>query len=131
MKRIIPALLITLSMTACQEVDRIDLSSLSPQEREAVTALSWLQEADAVRDAQQAIASGDKRLLAMASRAPSIPGVPEESRERVETLCGLRYVEGSTDAVLGDVHLKLLQAAREYAKEYNQLMLDACLKQEQ
>ena len=129
MKRIIPLLAIILSMTGCQETEQIDLSTLSPQEREAVTSLAWLRNADASRDAEQAIKRGDKRLLAMATRNPNMPGVPAESASKIKTVCGIRYLQGSTDMVFGDVHLKLLQAAQEYATEYNQLMLDACLKQ--
>ncbi|MDJ0805634.1 MAG: glutamyl-tRNA amidotransferase [Gammaproteobacteria bacterium] len=131
MKRIIPVLAIILSMSGCQETEQIDLSTLSPQERDAVTSLAWLQDAEASRDAKLAIERGDKRLLAMATRAPNMPGVPTESASRIKSVCGIRYLEGSTDMVFGDTHLKLLQAAQEYATEYNKLMLDACLKQTQ
>ncbi len=127
MKRIFTTLMIILGMTGCQEMEQIDLSSLSSKEREAVTSLAWLKDADASRDAQQAIERGDKRLLAMATRNPNMPGVPPESASKIKTVCGIRYMEGSTDMVFGDVHQKLLQAAREYAVEYNKLMLDACL----
>ena len=128
MKRIITTLVIIAGMTGCQEMEQIDLSSLSPQEREAVTSLAWLKDADASRDAQQAIERGDKRLLAMASRIPSMPGVPAESASKIKSVCGIRYMEGTTDMVFGDTHQKLLQAARDYAVEYNKRMLDACLK---
>jgi len=126
-KRILAPLLIVMTLTGCQGIDQIDPSTLTPEEREAVEALAWLKQADAARDAAQAIQRGDKRLLAMATRAPNMPGVPAESTSKAKSECGIRYLEGSTDAVLGDAHLKLLQAAQEYASQYNKLMLDACL----
>lgn len=128
MKPILPMLLIALGLNGCQEMEPIDLTSLSPQEREAVTSLSWIQQADAEKDAKQAIERGDKRLLAMATRSPNMPGVPAESESKIKAVCGIRYLQGSTDTVFGETHLKLLQAAQAYAAEYNRLMLDACLK---
>ena len=94
-----------------------------------MSALSWLQDADPSRDVAQASERGDTRLLAFAGRAPTLPGVPAESMAQAKTSCGTRILPGSTDAVQGDVHLKLLQQAQDYAAAYNQLMLDSCLKQ--
>ena len=127
MRKILSLLLIIMTMNSCQEMDQIDLASLSPEERAAVTSLTWLRDADATRDARQAIERGDKRLLAMATRGPNMPGVPAEQVSKAKSVCGIRYVEGSTDAVMGETHLKLLQAAQAYASQYNSIMLDACL----
>ena len=127
MRKILSLLLISMTMNSCQEMDQIDLTSLSAEERAAVTSLSWLRDADAAHDARQAIERGDKRLLAMATRGPNMPGVPAEQASKAKSVCGIRYVEGSTDAVMGDAHLKLLQAAQAYASQYNGIMLDACL----
>ena len=129
MKPIIPLLTIVLGLSGCQGTDPVDLASLTPQERDAVTALAWLHDADASRDARQAIQRGDKRLYALATRNPSLPGVPAAATSKVKAVCGIRYLDGSTDMVFGDTHLKLLQEAQAYAAEYNKLMLDACLKQ--
>ena len=127
MKRILPLLFVGMTLTGCQDTDRIDPASLTPQEREAVSALSWLRDADAPRDAAQASAQGDTRLYALASRSPTLPGIPLESTEQAKARCGTRTLPGSTDMVLGEVHLKLLQQARDYAADYNRLMLEACL----
>jgi len=116
-----------LALSGCQPMDSIDLEALSPRERDAVSHLTWLQDADATRDAQRAIRRGDRRLLAMATRGPDLPGVPADQVSRAKSVCGIRYVEGSTDAVMGQTHLKLLQAARDYASQYNRIMLDTCL----
>ncbi len=126
MKRILPLLFVGMTLSGCQETDRIDPASLTPQERQAVTALSWLRDADASRDAAQARQQGDTRLYVFASRAPTLPGIAAESIEKAKASCGTRILLGSTDMVQGEVHLKLLQQARDYAAEYNRLMLDAC-----
>lgn len=114
-------------MVSCQKNAEIDLSQLSEQERHAVNALNWLKNADAERDAAESIKRGDLRLLAMASRGPNMPGVPVESASKAKSICGIRYLEGSTDAVAGEVHMQLLQQAYDYATQYNKLLLAACL----
>jgi len=121
--------LIIVAISGCQGTGQIDPTSLSAQERAAISSLSWLRDADASRDAKQAIARGDKRLLAMASRSPSLPGVPAEQTSKAKAVCGIHYVKGSTDAVMGETHLRLLQAARDYARQYNGIMLSVCLNQ--
>jgi hypothetical protein len=126
-KRILPILIVGMTLSGCQEMAPMDVSTLPPEERKAVEALSWLQDADAARDAAEARQQGDLRLLALAVRAPNLPGVPAEATARVERDCGIRYLEGTTDMVRGDNHLKLLQQARDYAAAYNRLMLEACL----
>jgi hypothetical protein len=116
-----------MALTGCQEQDQIDPARLTPQEQEAVQALSWLQQADAQEDAARARQQGDTRLYALATRAPNLPGVPIETAEQAKAACGTRPLPGSTDAVQGEVHLKLLRQARDYAAAYNRLMLENCL----
>jgi hypothetical protein len=116
-----------MTLTGCQEIDPIDPASLSPQEREAVSALSWLQHADAEHDAAQAGKQGDTRLYLMASRSPTLPGIPVEQAETAKASCGTRILPGSTDMVQGETHLRLLQQARDYAAKYNRLILATCL----
>jgi len=128
-KRILPLLIVGMALTGCQETDRIDPASLTPQEREAVSALSWLRDADPARDAALASEQGDTRLYVLASRAPTLPGIPAEQAESAKSGCGTRVLPGSTDMVRGETHLKLLQQAADYAAEYNRSMLDACLNQ--
>jgi hypothetical protein len=126
-KRIFPLLVLGVLLTGCQETDQIDPASLSPREREAVSTLSWLQDADAVRDVAQARAAGDTRLYELASRSPTLPGIAAEEAETAKASCGTRSLPGSTDMVQGEVHLKLLQQARDYAAAYNRLMVEDCL----
>jgi hypothetical protein len=121
-------LLAMMALQGCNEEQSVDLNKLSPKEREAVSHLTWLREADAARDAEDAIRRGDLRLLAMATRNPVPPGIAPGSVAEAKAKCDLRYVEGSTDMVAGKVHLKFLQAAQKYAEQYNRVMLKSCLR---
>jgi hypothetical protein len=128
-KKLLPPLLSLLLLSACQENNQFDLSQVTPQEQSAVESLLWLQKADAAKDAQQGLERGDKRLLAMATRGSHIPGIALELISKAKSVCGVRYLPGSTDTVMGQTHLKLLQAAEQYARDYNEIMIGHCLKQ--
>jgi hypothetical protein len=128
-KKFLPPLFSLLLLSACQEGTQLDLSQVTPQERSAVESLLWLQKADAAKDAQQGLERGDKRLLAMATRGSHIPGIAPELVSKAKSVCGVRYLPGSTDTVMGQTHLKLLQAAEEYAADYNKIMIGHCLPQ--
>ena len=112
---------------ACREIDEIDLAQLSQKERHGVESLLWLKKADAEQDAQTALSRNDKRLLVMAGRSPSLPGIEPELTSKAKSVCGIRYIEGSTDTVLGEIHLELLQAASDYASAYNRILIKHCL----
>ena len=128
MRRILPLLLVGMTLTGCQEMEQMDVAELTPQERQAVSSLSWLRDADAERDVWQASRQGDTRLYMFASRIPTLPGVPAEILNQAKANCGIRTLPGSSDMVQGDLHLKLLRQAQDYAATYNRLMLDACLQ---
>lgn len=129
MKKFLPPLLSLLLLTACKEGNHVDMSQVTPKERSAVESLLWLQQADAAKDATQSLARGDKRLLAMATRGSHIPGITLELASKAKSICGVRYLPGSTDTVMGQTHLKLLQAAEGYAADYNRIMIDHCLQE--
>jgi hypothetical protein len=116
-------------LSACQEKNPLDLSQVTPKEQSAVESLLWLQNADAAKDARQSMERGDKRLLAMAMRGSHIPGIAPELASKAKSVCGVRYLPGSTDTVMGQTHLKLLQAAEEYARDYNKILVGHCLEQ--
>jgi hypothetical protein len=128
-KKLLPSLLFLLLLTACQERIYVDMSQVTPEEESAVESLLWLRSADAVKDAQLGLERGDKRLLAMASRGSHLPGVAPELASKAKSVCGVRYLPGSTDTVMGQTHLKLLQAAEGYATDYNRIMIQHCLPQ--
>jgi len=126
-KKLLLPLLSWILLSACQGMDRVDTSKVTPQEKEAVESLLWLKQADAQRDAREGVQRGDKRLLAMATRGGHLPGIAPELTSKAKSVCGLRYLPGSTDTVMGKTHLKLLQLAEEYAENYNRIMLKQCM----
>ncbi|MCU7904877.1 MAG: glutamyl-tRNA amidotransferase [Candidatus Thiodiazotropha sp. (ex Epidulcina cf. delphinae)] len=128
MKELLPVLVSLLFFTACQEREGVDMSQVGPEEKSGVDSLLWLNNADPEKNARQALARGDKRLMAMAMRTPNLPGIKPELLSKAKRVCGVRYLEGSTDTVLGETHLKLIQAAAEYAASYNRLILGHCLE---
>lgn len=127
MKHIIPLLFAGIALTGCQEMAQSDPASLTPQEREALSTLEWLQKADPARDVESSAQRGDTQLYILAGRAQTPPGIPAETAEAAMTRCGTKLLPGSTDMVQGSLHLKLLQQARDYAADYNQRMLAKCL----
>jgi hypothetical protein len=128
-KKFIPPLLSLLLLAGCQERIHVDMSQVTPKERKAVESLLWLQQSNAARDARQGLARGDKRLLALATRGGHIPGIAPELVSKAKSVCGMRYLPGTTDTVMGKTHLKLLQAAEGYAADYNRIMIDHCLRE--
>ena len=93
---------------------------------EAVAALIWIEKADPLADAEQAVRTGDFRVYAQASRGQNIPGVTETDSAAVRQNCGTRVIPGSTDAVRGTRHLELLQKAYDYAEIYNRFVIKHC-----
>jgi hypothetical protein len=117
-----------LALTACQEMESIDMSKLSDKEKKAVKSLIWLKDADPEKSAAEALEKGDKRLMAMASRSTILPGVETDLISKAKSICGIRYLEGSTDTVFGQTHLKLIQHASDFATAYNKIVIEHCLK---
>jgi hypothetical protein len=126
-KKLLLSLLSLVFFSACQEINSIDMSKVTPKEQSAVDSLLWLKQADAQTDAQQGLSRGDKRLLAMATRGTQLPGIKPELVSKAKSVCGVRYLPGSTDTVMGETHLKLLQIAEDYAADYNRIMITHCL----
>lgn len=87
--------------------------------------LSWADSADAEADARKAIANKDYRLWVMAGRGGNAPGISGDA-SALKNKCGVRYVQGSTDAVRGEQHMVLLQKAYDYATTYNQIIQSYC-----
>ena len=129
MKKSLPILLTLLLLSGCQSGAGIDMNQVTEKEKGAVESLLWLQSADATKDAQQGLERGDKRLLAMATRGGHLPGIEPAMASKAKSICGVRYLPGSTDTVLGKTHLQLLQAAESYAADYNRIMIDHCLQE--
>jgi len=91
-----------------------------------VKQLQWLDAADPQTDAQQALKKGDFRLLGLATRSVNIPGISNEESLKYELKCGVQLIEGISDVVRSDEHLRLMQKARSYALKYNAIIKTRC-----
>ena len=91
-----------------------------------VQKLQWLDAADPQADANQAVKKNDLRLLGLATRAVNIPGISQEDTLKYEEHCGVQLIEGISDVVRSDEHLRLMQKARSYALKYNAIIKSHC-----
>ncbi len=91
-----------------------------------VQQLQWLDAADPQADANQAVKQNDLRLLGLATRSVSIPGIKKEDLLKYEESCGVQLIEGISDVVRSDEHLRLMQKARSNALKYNAIIKLHC-----
>ena len=91
-----------------------------------VQKLQWLDAADPQADANQAVKKNDFRLLGLATRTVNIPGISKEDSLKYEESCGVQLIEGISDVVRSDEHLRLMQKARSYALKYNAIVKTPC-----
>jgi hypothetical protein len=91
-----------------------------------VQKLQWLDSADPQADANQAVKQNDLRLLGLATRSVNIPGIEPEDILKYEEQCGVQLIEGISDVVRSDEHLRLMQKARSYALQYNAIIKVHC-----
>ncbi len=92
-----------------------------------VKQLQWLDAADPQTDAQQALKKGDFRLLGLATRSVNLPGVAKGETLKYELKCGVQLIDGISDVVRSDEHLRLMQKARSYALQYNAIIKTRCV----
>lgn len=118
MKSYLIVVALVLALTGCAT----DSKTLDPNPQK----LQWLDAADPQADAQQAIKIGDLRLLGMVTHSLSIPGVEADQILIYETKCGVQLIEGISDVVRSDEHLRLMQKARSYALRYNSIIKTHC-----
>ena len=104
-------------LSACASAGKID---------PYVQKLQWLETADPQADARQAVKQGDLRLLGLATRSVNIPGVEADQMIAYEQSCGVQLIEGVSDVVRSDEHLRLMQKARSYALQYNAIIKTHC-----
>lgn len=88
--------------------------------------LQWLDVADPQADANQAVKQRDLRLLGLAKRSVDIPGIAKADMLKYEESCGVQLIEGISDVVRSDEHLRLMQKARSYALQYNAIVKLHC-----
>lgn len=118
MKKTLFLIFLVTIMTGCAT----DVSSMSKAEQQ----LQWIKDADPQLDASKALESGDFRLMGLAQRSVIIPGVPLDRMSQYELKCGVKIMEGVSDTVLNNEHLKLMQQAHKYALQYNAIIKTRC-----
>ena len=118
MKQLSPIIFVALLIVGCVGQS----GNIDPN----VQKLLWLDAADPQTDAQQALKKGDFRLLGLATRSVNIPGVENEDVMQYELKCGVHLIDGISDVVRSDEHLRLMQKARSYALQYNAIIKTRC-----
>jgi hypothetical protein len=144
MKKLIIPLLITLSASACaseivkkddalQEYTEVTetsevkskplLTSYNPEKR--YSSLLWVEQANPVNDAVQALKQNDTELWAYSTRmGPKVPGVDAEALPAVLQKHPLKLAPAMGDVVYSNHHLKLRLKFVKYAQRYNQEILN-------
>ena len=117
-KRLLPAIAIAAALSGCAGSGE----PIDPY----VQKLQWLDSADPQADANQAVKQNDLRLLGLATRSVNIPGVQRADMLKYEEACGVQLIEGISDVVRSDEHLRLMQKARSYALKYNAIIKLHC-----
>ena len=97
-------------------------SSLTKSEQK----LQWLKDANPQQDASKALQAGDFRLMGLVQRSVIIPGVSADRMNHLELKCGVKLIDGVSDTVLNQNHLKLMDLAHQYALQYNAIMKSHC-----
>lgn len=82
-------------------------------------------------EVRQAIEAKDYRLYATTGRRVVLPGIVPEQMEQVKQQCGYKKVDDYKDNYSSVDEREKLAAKRDYAKQYNQIMLAHCQKQPQ
>jgi hypothetical protein len=144
MKKLIIPLLITLSASACaseivkkddalQEYTEVTetseveskplLTSYNPEER--YSSLLWVEQANPVNDAVQALKQNDTELWAYSTRiGPKVPGVDADALPAVLQKHTLKLAPAMGDVVYSNDHLELRLKFVKYAQRYNQEILN-------
>ena len=88
-----------------------------------VEQLKWLETANPENDAKKAIEEKDFRLRATYGYALEIPGVDQKDWIEYEKTYGVNPIEGTSDTSINKEHMRLSKLARDYATEYNKIIL--------
>lgn len=125
-------LFISLMLSGCAANDTTHSDTPSPvadsehSDAGFIRQLEQLNSKNPVTDAQSAIASGEKYFLCNIGRSRTVPGITVEEYTVARNQCKTRCLEGVTDAVIGDNHLRYLQAATTYSTSWNKVMINVC-----
>lgn len=104
-----------LSLISCQSEE----TEFEKEQRKYISELEWLLDADPNKDVELAISRGDFRFKGIYGYSLTVPHVKVRC---LDLEAEVDAIKGTTDAVLGYEHAKLLAVAREYADFYNMRM---------
>jgi hypothetical protein len=76
-----------------------------------------------------ALLNKDFRLYATSGRRITFPGVLVEDTEFVNRYCGKKFMASTGDVIRSEEQKTLRKQSVEYAKKYNQLILEYCQKE--
>ncbi len=131
---VLGSLLVSMSLTACA-ANEMGSNSSAPVENtenhkssdaQFIKKLEQLNSKNPVADAQSAIAAGNKYFLCNIGRSRTVPGLDASEYASARNNCPTKCLDGVTDAVIGDNHLRYLQAAMTYSTHWNKVMINAC-----
>lgn len=125
------SLLILMTLTGCA-ANETGSNSPPPAENNETTDTQFIQKLERlnsknpVADAQNAIATGKKYFLCNIGRSRTVPGLEAGEYANARDNCPTQCLDGVTDAVIGDNHLRYLQAATAYSASWNKVMINVC-----
>ena len=131
---VLSSLYILLTLTGCAAKETAHSGNPTPQETESnetsdaqfIPKLEQLNTKNPVTDAQSSIAAGKKYFLCNIGRSRTVPGLETEAYASARENCATQCLDGVTDAVIGDNHLRYLQAATAYSASWNKVMINVC-----
>lgn len=102
-------------------------STVSTRDQQFAALLNDLSRRDAASEAQQAAARGERVLMGYYSGRAGLklPGLSSDQQSRQR--CSLKTVDGLGDVIYGENHLKYRIAMRNFATEFNTIMLPNCM----
>ncbi|NOQ87585.1 MAG: hypothetical protein GQ550_01550 [Gammaproteobacteria bacterium] len=104
----------------------IQAFSPSPENNEEYTPADWANSDSAENDAKIAITHNDLRLLGFAGKGFNIPGIDSAQSQNYRDKCGVRYFKEFGDVIRNRDQLEQMKKAKEYAVEYNRVILNSC-----
>ena len=101
----------------------VSLSNCSKVVPEEIKVLRWVERANPVQDAQQALSKGNHSLRAVRGESLFLPGISYENQVEYRRTYGISVIEGTSDNLNGPEHARLNDMATKYAELYNQYIV--------
>jgi hypothetical protein len=114
MRNLLVSIFLSLFLNACGE------SEFDKAQSEASKPLEWLNDANPLADFESAIAQSDFRFIGLYGAGAYVPNVKMACLDYDNDI---KFIDGSSDALMGYKHAKLNAIAQVYAGNYNTRML--------